>query len=133
MKKRKQIGRGGKRGSYSGRGMKGQKARSGGKSGLKALGMKQIIRRIPKKPGFKSLRPKMATVNISVLDRKFQDGQTVGVREFLKAGLIETAAFGVKILADGELKKKLTVLADAFSAGAKKAIEAAGGQAQVKK
>lgn len=131
-KKRKIIGRGGKRGTYSGKGMKGQRARSGGRSGLKALGLKQIIRRVPKNRGFKSLKLKMSVVNISDLEAKFQNGDKVEPKTLLKAGLIDTTLGGVKILGDGELKKKLTIEAHAFSASAKKAIEAAGGEVIIK-
>lgn len=130
-KKRKDIGRGGKRGTYSGRGMKGQKARSGGRHGLKALGMRQTLRRVPKLRGFKSLKAKMAVVNVSDLDRVFKDGDLVTPGMLIKAGLISSAKGGVKILGQGELSKKLNVSAQAFSTTAKTAIEKAGGQAAI--
>jgi len=132
IKKRKDIGRGGKRGTYSGRGLKGQKARSGGTAGLKALGMRQVIRRIPKLRGFKSHKPKMAIVNLADLEKTFENGAKVNPQELFKAGLIRGSAFGVKILGEGKLSKKLNVSAKAFSASAKEAIEKAGGQIEIK-
>ena len=68
----KTIGRGGKRGSYSGRGMKGQKARSGGKSGLKRLGLRQLMERTHKLRGFQSLVKKPAIVSLSIINKNFQ-------------------------------------------------------------
>ena len=132
IKKRKDIGRGGKRGTYSGRGMKGQKARSGGRHGLKALGLRQVIRRVPKLRGFKSQKPKMAIVNLADLERVFENDAKITPQELFKVGLIRSTAFGVKILGDGKLSKKLNVSARAFSASAKEAIEKAGGQVEIK-
>jgi len=131
VKKRRDIGRGGKRGSYSGRGLKGQKARSGGKSGLKALGFKQTLQRIPKLRGFKGLKAKMAIVNLSDLGKVFKSGDLVTSRELIKSGLIDSAKNGVKILGNGQLKKNLNVFVEAYSASAKAAIEKASGTAEV--
>ncbi|MFA4872209.1 MAG: 50S ribosomal protein L15 [Patescibacteria group bacterium] len=130
-KKRKLVGRGGKRGTYSGRGIKGQKARSG-VSGLKALGFRQTRQRIPKLRGFRSLKPKMAIINLIDLENKFIDNDKVDAKKLIKAGLIESIKGGIKILGEGKLTKKLVVEAEAFSESAKKAIEAVGGQAIVK-
>ena len=130
-KTRKKIGRGGKRGTYSGRGLKGQRSRSGGKSGLKALGFKQTLQRIPKLRGFKSLKPKMAVVNLSSLSEKFADGDVIDPIMLIKTGLINTAKNGVKVLGSGEMTKKLTISANAFSTTAREAIEKAGGKAEV--
>ncbi len=129
-KRRKRVGRGGKRGTYSGKGMKGQKARSG-VSGLKAMGFKQTLQRVPKLRGFKSIKAKMAIVNLSDLDKRFKDGDKVTPRELLKIGLIETSKNGVKVLGFGSLNKKLDISADGFSDSAKVAIEKAGGQATI--
>ncbi|MDO8669135.1 MAG: 50S ribosomal protein L15 [Candidatus Buchananbacteria bacterium] len=130
-KRRKRVGRGGKRGSYSGKGMKGQKARSGGRSGLKALGFKQTMQRVPKSRGFKSLKAKLAVVNLSDLDKIFKEGDKVTAKELIKTGLITSAKNGVKVLGSGKLSKKISVSANAFSASAKAAIEKAGGQAEI--
>lgn len=132
-KKRRRVGRGGKRGAYSGRGMKGQRARSGGKKGLKALGFKQTLQRIPKSRGFKSLQAKMAIINLFDLEKKFNDGEAVDFKRLINTGLVKTAKNGVKILGNGKLTKKLTVVASAFSASAKKAIEEIGGRIEIKK
>jgi large subunit ribosomal protein L15 len=132
QKKSIKVGRGGKRGSYSGRGMKGQRARSGGKSGLKAFGLRQTLRRIPKLRGFRSPYPKMAVVNLADLDKKFAAGDIIDGAKLIRAGLVDKANNGIKILGTGKLSKQLTVTADAFSVSAKAAIEAAGGSAQVK-
>jgi len=129
-KKRKVIGRGGKRGTYSGKGMKGQRARSG-VSGLKALGMKQMMLSTPKLRGFTSLNVKTPVVNVSDLN-VFEDGAIVDVRRLIQQGFIDKREKRVKILGDGKLSKKLTVIANGFSATAKAAIETAGGKAEVK-
>ncbi len=125
--KRKDIGRGGKRGSYSGKGMKGQGSRSG-VSGLTALGMKQIFMSVPKTRGFKSLKPKLEVINLSEIEKNFKAGDIVDARKMIQAGIVRTAANGIKVLATGSISKKLTVRADAFSAKAKQAIIDAGGE-----
>jgi len=127
-KKRKKVGRGGKRGTYSGRGMKGQRSRSGGKGGLKALGFKQTLQRIPKKRGFKSLRPIMEVVNLIDLENKFNDNDIINIKQLIKTGLIDNGKNGVKILGQGKLSKKFIVMANAFSKSAEKAIVDAGGE-----
>ncbi|MFA6525907.1 MAG: 50S ribosomal protein L15 [Candidatus Buchananbacteria bacterium] len=129
-KKRKVIGRGGKRGTYSGKGMKGQRARSG-VSGLKALGMKQMMLSTPKLRGFKSLNVKTPVVNVSELNA-FEDGVIVDIRKMIQMGFIDKREKRVKVLGDGKLSKKLTVIANGYSATAKAAIEAAGGKAEIK-
>lgn len=130
-KKRKVIGRGGKRGTYSGKGMKGQRARSG-VSGLKALGMKQVMLSTPKLRGFKSLKPKTPVVNVSELN-VFEDGAIVDIKKMIQMELLDKREKKVKVLGDGKITKKLTVIANAFSETAKSAIETAGGKAQLKK
>lgn len=130
-KQRKRVGRGGKRGTYSGRGLKGQRSRSGGKSGLKMLGLKQTLKSVPKLRGFKSDKPKMSVVNVSDLETKFSDGDTINAAKLIGAKLIETSKNGVKVLGNGTLSKKLTVTANAFSSSAKTAIEKAGGKVEL--
>lgn len=107
-KKRKRVGRGNAsgRGTYSGRGIKGQRSRSGGKSGLKRLGMKTILRNIPKKRGLKSGKPKNQVVNLADLNKHFKDGDVVSPKSLLKAGLIDTIKMPVKVLGNGELTVK---------------------------
>ncbi|MEI6288277.1 MAG: 50S ribosomal protein L15 [bacterium] len=128
----RRVGRGGKRGSYSGKGMKGQRARSGGKGGLKALGFKQTLMRTPKTRGFKSDKPKMSVVNIADLETKFKAGDIIDARKLMRLGLVENAKNGIKILGTGKLTKKFTVIAQAYSVVAKRAIEEAGGEATLK-
>jgi large subunit ribosomal protein L15 len=129
-KKAKEIGRGGKRGTYSGKGMKGQKSRSG-VSGLKALGMKQMMLSTPKLRGFKSIHPKTPIVNLSDLN-VFDDGAIVDYKKMIQKGILDKRYKSVKVLGQGKLDKKLTIIADSFSASAKVAIEALGGKAEVK-
>ncbi|HLC90108.1 MAG TPA: 50S ribosomal protein L15 [Patescibacteria group bacterium] len=113
-------------GSYSGRGLKGQRARSGGKKGLKLRGLKQLLKNKPKIGGFRSLKPKMAVVNLSDLENNFSAGEIINAAKLSAKGLLENKR-KIKILGDGRLTKKLTVLADEFSESAKKAIIEAGG------
>ena len=130
--KRKGRGCGTGNGKTAGRGHKGQKARSGGKVRIGFEGGQMpLARRIPKR-GFHNIfaRP-LDAVNVSVLNDRFEDGAEVGVEELLKAGVLSSCKYGVKILGNGEITKKLTVKAAAFSGSAKEKIEAAGGKAEV--
>ncbi|OGF14670.1 50S ribosomal protein L15 [Candidatus Falkowbacteria bacterium RIFCSPLOWO2_12_FULL_45_10] len=104
-KKRKRVGRGDAsgHGTYSGRGQKGQKSRSGGRKGLKRKGMKQILLKTPKLRGFRSLYPKARVVNVNELSRHFNKGAQITPQSLLKAGLIDTIKMPVKILGKGEL------------------------------
>lgn len=126
----KRVGRGGKRGTYSGRGLKGQRSRSGGKSGLKRLGMRQLIERTHKLKGFKSIHPKPAIVSLSVLNKHFKDGDKVDPKILFKKKLIPTLKHGVKILANGEIKVKLNITGCLLSQTAQTTIEKAGGKVE---
>ncbi len=129
-RKSKRIGRGNAsgHGSYSTRGVKGQKARSG-VSGLERLGMKQMLLSVPKVRGFKSYQGKFQAVNLQALNKHFKDGQTVTPASLTKAGLANQAKAGIKILASGQLTvKNLTFKDVKVSAAARQAIEAAGGK-----
>ena len=129
--KRKGRGHGTGNGKTAGRGHKGQKSRSG--SGIRRGfegGQMPLARRIPKR-GFNNIFAKPLTaLNIAALNR-FEEGATVGVEELLSSGVLSKCEYGVKILGNGVMKKKLTVRADAFSDSAKKKIEKAGGTAVV--
>lgn len=107
-KKRKRVGRGDSsgHGTYSGRGQKGQKSRSGGRKGLKRKGMKQILLKTPKMRGFRSFYNKNKIVKISNINAHFKDGNEVTLQSLLKLGLIDTIKAPVKILGSGELKIK---------------------------
>ena len=118
-------------GKTSGKGHKGQKARSGGgvRPGFEG-GQMPIARRIPKR-GFNNIfAAKMAAVNVSSLEI-FKEGTEVDAELLLASGLVKNIDNGVKILGNGEITKNLTVKADAFSASAKEKIEKAGGKAEV--
>jgi large subunit ribosomal protein L15 len=106
-KKKKRVGRGNSsgHGTYSTRGLKGQKSRSG-VSGLKKLGLKTIIQSAPKSRGFKSLRPKSQPVNLGELNKFFKDGDKITPSSLMRVGLISTTGLTVKILSSGELKIK---------------------------
>ncbi|MCD4705666.1 50S ribosomal protein L15 [bacterium] len=108
IKKKKRVGRGNSSGTgtYSGRGIKGQRSRSGGKNKLKRLGMRQVILATPKKKGFKSARPKNQVINFSAINRCFKDGSEISAKTLLKAGLIGTIKEPIKILGKGKLKIK---------------------------
>ena len=129
----KRVGRGPASGTgkTAGKGHKGQNSRSGGgvRIGFEG-GQMPLQRRIPKR-GFNNIfADKIVAVNVDALDR-FEDGATVDAEALRNAGLIAKSFDGVKILGSGELKKKLTVKANAFSESAKTKIEAAGGKAEV--
>ena len=106
-KKKKRLGRGNSSGdgNYSGKGMKGQKSRSG-VSGLKRMGMKQQLLKIPKLRGFKSSNPKNQVVNIDDLNDNFKDNEEVSPTTLIAKGLISRIKQPVKILGDGELTVK---------------------------
>ena len=129
--KRKGRGHGTGNGKTAGRGHKGQKARSGGKvrRGFEG-GQMPLARRVPKR-GFNNIFAKeIVAINVGSLN-KFEDGAEVDTAALVEAGILNKGCDGVKILSNGELKKKLTVKANAFSEAAKAKIEAAGGKAEV--
>jgi large subunit ribosomal protein L15 len=115
-------------GKTSGRGGKGQSARSGGgiRLGFEG-GQMPLIRRIPKR-GFNNAahRTEFSIVNLDLLEQ-FDNGATVTPESLSEFGVVNRKMAGVKVLGDGKLTKKLTVRAHRFSASAQKAIEAAGG------
>ena len=133
-KERKRIGRGpaSGQGKTAGKGHKGQKARAG--RGMRAGfegGQMPLQRRIPKR-GFNNIfATEMAIANVAALDKYFEDGATVTIDALIEKGIIKKTLDGVKILGNGEISKKLTVQANAFSDSAKSKIEAAGGKAEV--
>ena len=129
---RKGRGAGSGNGKTAGKGHKGQKARSGGgvRPGFEG-GQMPLHRTIPKR-GFNNIFAKeYVSINVDVLNR-FEDGAVVDAEAISKAGIVKNTRDGIKILGRGELNRKLTVVAVAFSASAKEKIEAAGGKAEVK-
>ena len=120
-------------GKTSTRGEKGQKARSGASiSAWFQGGQTPIYRRIPKR-GFNNARfeTKYATINLADLDKYFNDGDVVTPEVLKERGIVKKQLSGVKVLANGELSKKLTVKATRFSSTAVTKIENAGGKAEV--
>ncbi len=132
-KKRLGRGRGSGTGKTSGKGVKGQKARPGHHGPRLSFegGQMPMARRIPKR-GFKNpFRVEAFGVNVSLLEDIFEIGEVVDVESLRAKGVLPKKAKVLKILANGELTKKLTVKAHRFSATAKAKVEAAGGTAEV--
>jgi large subunit ribosomal protein L15 len=132
-KKRNRVGRGigSGNGKTSGRGQKGQNARSGGgvRLGFEG-GQTPLYRRLPKR-GFTNInRKEYAIVNLEALNR-FEDGTEVTPELLIETGIVSKQKAGIKVLAKGAIEKKLTVKAHKFSSAAKEAIEAVGGKAEV--
>lgn len=118
-------------GKTSGRGHKGQNARSGGgvRTGFEG-GQMPLYRRLPKR-GFKNIFAKeYAEVNVSSLNR-FEDGATVDPAALVEAGILKNVCDGVHVLGNGEITKKLTVVANGFTKSAEEKITAAGGKVEV--
>lgn len=129
---RKGRGVGSGNGKTAGKGHKGQNARSGGgvRLGFEG-GQLPLYRKLPKR-GFKNhFATHYAIVNVSDLDKRFNDGDTVNLETLMAAGLIKKSLDGLKVLGNGEITKKLTVEAAIFSASAKEKIEAVGGKTEV--
>ncbi len=127
---RRGRGHGSGNGKTAGKGHKGQKARSGAPRPGFEGGQMPLYRRIPKR-GFTCRNSKeIVSVNVSALER-FENDTVVTVETLIEAGIVKNPRDGVKILGNGELTKKLTVQANAFSASAKEKIEALGGNAEV--
>ena len=128
---RRGRGHGSGTGKTAGKGHKGQKARSGAPRPGFEGGQMPLYRRIPKR-GFTCPSSKeIIGVNLGVLNDKFEDGAVIDVDTLVETGIVRNPKDGVKILGNGEITKKLTVKANAFSASAKEKIEAAGGTAEV--
>ena len=131
-RKRLGCGESSGQGKTSGRGHKVQKSRSGGgvRPGFEG-GQMPLHRRLPKK-GFSNVqfRSTIAIVNVSQLNIKFEDGETVTEDTLRKTGLVAGRCDSVKVLGNGDLERKLTVAVDAVSASAKAKIEAAGGSVE---
>lgn len=129
IKPGKRIGRGlgSGKGAYSTKGVKGQKARTGGRNGLIRLGMRRNVASIPQLPGFRSLYPKMAIINLSTIDKSFNDGEKVTIATLNAKGLLAKTSEKLKILGNGPLTKKVVIVAHAASSSAIDAISKAGG------
>ncbi|MCC8140259.1 MAG: 50S ribosomal protein L15 [Lachnospiraceae bacterium] len=127
---RRGRGHGSGNGKTAGKGHKGQKARSGAPRPGFEGGQMPLYRRLPKR-GFTCRSSKeIVAINLDVLEQ-FDNDSVVSVQTLIEEGIIRNPKDGVKILGKGELTKKLTVQANAFSAGAAAKIEALGGKAEV--
>ena len=131
--KRKRVGRGdgSGHGSYSGRGCKGQKSRSGGgvRVGFEG-GQLPLIKRLPRKRGFVNIfKTEYSIVNVGDL-KVFSPNAEITIKELLVVGLIKSAKYPVKILGEGDIDRPLVVKANKFSAVAEKKIVAAGGKVE---
>ncbi|MGI6220762.1 MAG: 50S ribosomal protein L15 [Coriobacteriales bacterium] len=131
-RKRKGRGPGSGNGKTAGRGLNGQKSRSGGGKGNGFEGgQTPLARRLPKLPGFKNFnRVEYVPVNVGRLEEKFESGDVVDGASLKAKGIIKREDALVKVLGDGELTKSLTVKVDKVSASAASKIEAAGGKVE---
>jgi large subunit ribosomal protein L15 len=135
MKKKKRIGRGGKRGTYSGKGMKGQKSRAGTKRGsIVEKGRSSWVKRFPKLGGFQSVYLKNIVVKTSQIERYFKAGETVDEKSLIKKEVIHKPKRSktgkkqlIKILNDTPLTKKVTLSGCLVSKTVQTAIKKAGG------
>jgi len=133
-KKKKRVGRGGKRGTYSGRGVKGQKSRAGRKL---APVIRELIKKYPKLRGYRTRKREkdIAVVNVDVLDKNFKNLEIINPKILLKKRLIRRIKGKtpkVKILGKGKLTKKLTIENCEISKTAKEIIEKAKGEIKLK-
>ena len=118
-------------GKTSGKGHKGAKARSGGGKGPGFEGgQMKMTMRLPKRGFTNNFRTEYAAINVERLEI-FENGATVTPVDLIEAGIIKNVCDGIKIMGNGELTKKLTVVANKFTAAAKEKIEAVGGKAEV--
>ncbi len=123
-KKAKRVGRGNSsgHGTYSTRGLKGQKSRSG-VSNLKRLGMRKQLLAIPKSRGFKSLEPKNQVVSVVAINENFRDGEVVNAAALKAKGLIKSASLPVKVLGKEKLAVKVTFEKIGASAAVKSQLQ----------
>lgn len=136
---KKRVGRGNSsgHGTYCCRGKKGQRSRSGGKSGLKLKGLKNAVKSFPKFSRLKIFVSKMVIVNLKDIGDRFKEGDIVSPQKMIREGLIKDYKGGVKVLASPssakkiDLEKKLTIKAHAFSKTAIEEIKKAKGEAIV--
>lgn len=128
-KPKRRVGRGGKKGTYSGRGMKGQKSRSGAKiNPIFEGGRSTLIEHLPKMRGFKSIHPKNQIVSLEKISRFFENSAVVSPQALREKRLIRKIKMPVKILGSGEITKKITFEKCLVSKIAREKIEKAGGK-----
>ena len=131
-KKRKRVGRGNAsgHGTYSTRGLKGQRSRSGGKSGLKLRGFRANLQNAPKLRGFNSPKPAKAELKLSDIQTHFNDGDVVSPETVKEKKIIKSSKSGIKVLGNGNLTKKVTIKGCYISASAAEKVQAAGGKVE---
>ncbi len=136
-KNKKRIGRGGKRGTYSGKGMKGQKSRSGGNvDPLFEGGRTTLVQKMKKNRGFKSPHAKKITLSLAKLDTLYNDGDTVSIKTLAEKKVlrVQTIKNGVRIVATGEITKKITIDENiGVTTSASDKIQKAGGKIETTK
>jgi len=132
QRKRKRVGRGNatQKGTYAGRGLKGQKSRSGGKGGTQRRGFKQSLQKVPKLRGFKSPHVKAQTVTLATLSRVAAKNPEITPLVLEQGSAIRSAQRPVKIVATGEIKTKVTITGCLATKSAVEQIEKAGGTIQ---
>lgn len=129
--RRRRVGRGnGSRGTYSGRGAKGQRSRTGGTRGIIRRSLRSLMERVAKQRGFTSRSPKFSVVNLLQLEQRFRANDVVSPETLHSKGLVESLT-PVKLLGQGKLSKALTVRVHAVSATARKAVEQGGGKVTI--
>lgn len=126
---KKRVGRGAGSGfgTTAGRGTKGQKARSGGRGGLKRKGLKPSLQKVPKVRGFRSISPRMQMVTLSALSARCKPNETVTLKLLKKRGLIRDTNRQVKVVATGRITIPIKLQGCLLSKGAITALEKAGG------
>lgn len=129
-RKRIVVGRGNAAGggSFSGRGIKGQRSRTGGSNKLKRLGMRHIILSTPKLRGFASLKAKPSVINVGDLEHVFKTNDEITPKTIFQKGLVDNLRQPVKILGSGKITKALAIRGCLFSASAAEKIKQAGGK-----
>ncbi len=128
-KSRKRVGRGGKKGTYSGKGMKGQKSRSGySRRATFEGGRSSLVAQAKKVRGFKSKKAPVQIINLRDIEKKYSAGEVVSMETLKEKGLIKKTYLLVKVLSEGELTKKITLKGVAFSKLTKEKVEQAGGE-----
>lgn len=127
-KRKKRVGRGDGSGSgtYSGRGQKGQKSRSGCRGGLRIKALRKVWKKIPKRSGFKSFRERAIIFNLEKIEKLFTENETISSETLIEKGLIKNNKKKIKILGK-KINKKLNFSVDALSKSAEEAIKKIGG------
>ncbi|MBI5465851.1 MAG: 50S ribosomal protein L15 [Candidatus Kerfeldbacteria bacterium] len=130
--RRKRLGRGNAsgHGAYSTRGIKGQRARQGGRKGLGQLGVKHFVSHLPKVRGFQSFKTQPAVIKVADL-RQFASGTVVTAELLRQKGLATDRKLRIKLIGSGKLEHPITVVVNSVTPGAREAVEKAGGKVEI--